>query len=135
MCPGCNQSCDVETQSRALFSNREAAYRKGGRGTGRAEGQRGGGVVVTRCDPAFQILPTAQRLLDELLSSQSTAINTVCGAPGRDAAAPPLFVQRGAAWLSVSTLWILFLLLVSHTGRGHTFPQRRDAVFHFKILK
>ncbi|GLD65199.1 zinc finger SWIM domain-containing protein 8, partial [Lates japonicus] len=28
-----------------------------------------------------QILPTAQRLLDELLSSQSTAINTVCGAP------------------------------------------------------
>lgn len=29
-----------------------------------------------------QILPTAQRLLDELLSSQSTAINTVCGAPG-----------------------------------------------------
>ncbi|KAK7901134.1 hypothetical protein WMY93_017903 [Mugilogobius chulae] len=27
-----------------------------------------------------QILPTAQRLLDELLSSQSTAINTVCGA-------------------------------------------------------
>lgn len=30
-----------------------------------------------------QILPTAQRLLDELLSSQSTAINTVCGAPGR----------------------------------------------------
>lgn len=30
----------------------------------------------------LQILPTAQRLLDELLSSQSTAINTVCGAPG-----------------------------------------------------
>ncbi|XP_078578412.1 zinc finger SWIM domain-containing protein 8-like isoform X2 [Branchiostoma floridae x Branchiostoma japonicum] len=28
-----------------------------------------------------QILPTAQRLLDELLSSQETAINTVCGAP------------------------------------------------------
>lgn len=28
-----------------------------------------------------QILPTAQRLLDELLSSQQTAINTVCGAP------------------------------------------------------
>ena len=33
------------------------------------------------CYP-FQILPTAQRLLDELLSSQQTAINTVCGAPG-----------------------------------------------------
>ena len=31
---------------------------------------------------SFQILPTAQRLLDELLSSQQTAINTVCGAPG-----------------------------------------------------
>jgi hypothetical protein len=30
----------------------------------------------------FQILPTAQRLLDELLSTQQTAINTVCGAPG-----------------------------------------------------
>jgi len=29
-----------------------------------------------------QILPTAQRLLDELLSSQQTTINTVCGAPG-----------------------------------------------------
>lgn len=29
-----------------------------------------------------QILPTAQRLLDELLSCQQTAINTVCGAPG-----------------------------------------------------
>lgn len=28
-----------------------------------------------------QILPTAQRLLDELLSSQPTTINTVCGAP------------------------------------------------------
>ncbi|CAH1795555.1 unnamed protein product [Owenia fusiformis] len=28
-----------------------------------------------------QILPTAQRLLDELLSSQQSAINTVCGAP------------------------------------------------------
>lgn len=33
----------------------------------------------------LQILPTAQRLLDELLSSQSTAINTVCGAPGKSA--------------------------------------------------
>lgn len=31
----------------------------------------------------FQILPTAQRLLDELLSSQETAINTVYGAPGQ----------------------------------------------------
>jgi hypothetical protein len=29
-----------------------------------------------------QILPTAQRLLDELLSSQKAAINTVRGAPG-----------------------------------------------------
>ena len=28
-----------------------------------------------------QILPTAQRLLDELLSSCPTVINTVCGAP------------------------------------------------------
>nr|XP_011443902.2 zinc finger SWIM domain-containing protein 8 [Crassostrea gigas] len=28
-----------------------------------------------------QILPTAQRLLDELLSSQENAMNTVCGAP------------------------------------------------------
>lgn len=36
-------------------------------------------VFIQMC---FQILPTAQRLLDELLSSQSTAINTVCGAPG-----------------------------------------------------
>lgn len=38
-----------------------------------------------------QILPTAQRLLDELLSSQSTAINTVCGAPGRQR---PLWANR-----------------------------------------
>lgn len=30
-----------------------------------------------------QILPTAQRLLDELLSSQSTEINTLSGAPGK----------------------------------------------------
>ncbi|PSN52082.1 hypothetical protein C0J52_03900, partial [Blattella germanica] len=36
-----------------------------------------------------QILPTAQRLLDELLSSQPSAINTVCGAPDPTAAAPP----------------------------------------------
>ncbi|XP_053949230.1 zinc finger SWIM domain-containing protein 8 homolog, partial [Anastrepha ludens] len=34
-----------------------------------------------------QILPTAQRLLDELLSSQPTAINTVCGAPDPTAGA------------------------------------------------
>lgn len=37
------------------------------------------GIFIVVC---LQILPTAQRLLDELLSSQSTAINTVCGAPG-----------------------------------------------------
>lgn len=34
-----------------------------------------------------QILPTAQRLLDELLSSQPTTINTVCGAPDPTAGA------------------------------------------------
>ena len=34
-----------------------------------------------------QILPTAQRLLDELLSNQLTAINTVCGAPDPTAGA------------------------------------------------
>ncbi|KAG8224311.1 hypothetical protein J437_LFUL007252 [Ladona fulva] len=34
-----------------------------------------------------QILPTAQRLLDELLSSQPSAINTVCGAPDPTAGA------------------------------------------------
>ncbi|XP_017107418.2 zinc finger SWIM domain-containing protein 8 homolog isoform X2 [Drosophila bipectinata] len=34
-----------------------------------------------------QILPTAQRLLDELLSAQPTAINTVCGAPDPTAGA------------------------------------------------
>ncbi|KAG4075704.1 hypothetical protein HA402_003529 [Bradysia odoriphaga] len=34
-----------------------------------------------------QILPTAQRLLDELLSCQPTAINTVCGAPDPTAGA------------------------------------------------
>lgn len=45
---------------------------------------------VLRCDDictgnhfsVLQILPTAQRLLDELLSSQENAMNTVCGAPG-----------------------------------------------------
>lgn len=40
-------------------------------------------VFIQFC--CVQILPTAQRLLDELLSSQSTAINTVCGAPGKAA--------------------------------------------------
>lgn len=34
-----------------------------------------------------QILPTAQRLLDELLGSQPSAINTVCGAPDPTAGA------------------------------------------------
>lgn len=34
-----------------------------------------------------QILPTAQRLLDELLSTQPTTINTVCGAPDPTAGA------------------------------------------------
>lgn len=34
-----------------------------------------------------QILPTAQRLLDELLSAQPTAINTLCGAPDPTAGA------------------------------------------------
>ncbi|KAL0280565.1 UNVERIFIED_CONTAM: hypothetical protein PYX00_001825 [Menopon gallinae] len=34
-----------------------------------------------------QILPTAQRLLDELLSSQSSTINSVCGAPDPTAGA------------------------------------------------
>lgn len=44
---------------------------------------------VLRCEfctgnhfSVLQILPTAQRLLDELLSSQENAMNTVCGAPG-----------------------------------------------------
>lgn len=40
------------------------------------------GVICAFVPFPAQILPTAQRLLDELLSSQSTAINTVCGAPG-----------------------------------------------------
>lgn len=34
-----------------------------------------------------QILPTAQRLLDELLGSQPSAINSVCGAPDPTAGA------------------------------------------------
>lgn len=45
--------------------------------------------ISLRCDfctgnhfSVLQILPTAQRLLDELLSSQENAMNTVCGAPG-----------------------------------------------------
>lgn len=46
-----------------------------------------------------QILPTAQRLLDELLSSQSTAINTVCGAPGKKK--QPSASQRSSAWLEL----------------------------------
>lgn len=60
-------------------------------------GQRAG--IQYLCDPSslvlipfffcLQILPTAQRLLDELLSSQSTAINTVCGAPGTAALTQP----------------------------------------------
>uniref|UniRef100_A0A3B4UT14 Zinc finger, SWIM-type containing 8 n=1 Tax=Seriola dumerili TaxID=41447 RepID=A0A3B4UT14_SERDU len=46
-----------------------------------------------------QILPTAQRLLDELLSSQSTAINTVCGAP-----AGPSASDQSTWYLDESTL-------------------------------
>ncbi|XP_054168196.1 zinc finger SWIM domain-containing protein 8-like [Oppia nitens] len=42
-----------------------------------------------------QILPTAQRLLDELLSNQLTAINTVCGAPDPTAGAS---VQEQTKW-------------------------------------
>lgn len=34
-----------------------------------------------------QILPTAQRLLDELLSTQPSAINSLCGAPDPTAGA------------------------------------------------
>ena len=40
------------------------------------------GLNLFICLSILQILPTAQRLLDELLFSQQTAINTVCGAPG-----------------------------------------------------
>uniref|UniRef100_A0A3P9HXX8 Zinc finger, SWIM-type containing 8 n=1 Tax=Oryzias latipes TaxID=8090 RepID=A0A3P9HXX8_ORYLA len=49
-----------------------------------------------------QILPTAQRLLDELLSSQSTAINTVCGAP--DPTAGPSALDQSTWYLDESTL-------------------------------
>ncbi|KAM3606191.1 uncharacterized protein V6R79_012188 [Siganus canaliculatus] len=49
-----------------------------------------------------QILPTAQRLLDELLSSQSTAINTVCGAP--DPTAGPSASEQSTWYLDESTL-------------------------------
>uniref|UniRef100_A0A8C8FB70 SWIM-type domain-containing protein n=1 Tax=Oncorhynchus tshawytscha TaxID=74940 RepID=A0A8C8FB70_ONCTS len=49
-----------------------------------------------------QILPTAQRLLDELLSSQSTAINTVCGAP--DPTAGPSASDQSTWYLDESTL-------------------------------
>ena len=42
-----------------------------------------------------QILPTAQRLLDELLSSQQTAINTVRGAPDPTAGAS---IQEQTSW-------------------------------------
>ncbi|XP_068183069.1 zinc finger SWIM domain-containing protein 8 isoform X2 [Antennarius striatus] len=49
-----------------------------------------------------QILPTAQRLLDELLSSQSTAINTVCGAP--DPTAGPSATDQSTWYLDESTL-------------------------------
>ncbi|XP_053291700.1 zinc finger SWIM domain-containing protein 8 isoform X1 [Pleuronectes platessa] len=49
-----------------------------------------------------QILPTAQRLLDELLSSQSTAINTVCGAP--DPTAGPSASDQSTWCLDESTL-------------------------------
>ncbi|XP_061644827.1 zinc finger SWIM domain-containing protein 8 isoform X2 [Phyllopteryx taeniolatus] len=49
-----------------------------------------------------QILPTAQRLLDELLSSQSTAINTMCGAP--DPTAGPSASDQSTWYLDESTL-------------------------------
>ncbi|XP_057703392.1 zinc finger SWIM domain-containing protein 8 isoform X2 [Corythoichthys intestinalis] len=49
-----------------------------------------------------QILPTAQRLLDELLSSQSTAINTLCGAP--DPTAGPSATDQSTWYLDESTL-------------------------------
>ncbi|KAG8135095.1 putative Zinc finger SWIM domain-containing protein [Naja naja] len=50
----------------------------------------------------MEILPTAQRLLDELLSSQSTAINTVCGAP--DPTAGPSASDQSTWYLDESTL-------------------------------
>ena len=45
--------------------------------------------VITLLIPKYssivlQILPTAQRLLDELLSSQESVINSVSGAPGME---------------------------------------------------
>ncbi|XP_006813582.2 zinc finger SWIM domain-containing protein 8-like, partial [Saccoglossus kowalevskii] len=49
-----------------------------------------------------QILPTAQRLLDELLSSQESAINTVCGAP--DPTAGPSATEQTRWCLDDSTL-------------------------------
>ncbi|XP_061693418.1 zinc finger SWIM domain-containing protein 8 isoform X5 [Syngnathoides biaculeatus] len=49
-----------------------------------------------------KILPTAQRLLDELLSSQSTAINTMCGAP--DPTAGPSASDQSTWYLDESTL-------------------------------
>ena len=51
-----------------------------------------------------QILPTAQRLLDELLSSQQAAINTVCGAPGNyfSRSMPSRLTQQSIlAWLAM----------------------------------
>ena len=47
--------------------------------------------VITLLIPKYssivlQILPTAQRLLDELLSSQESVINSVSGAPGMESA-------------------------------------------------
>ncbi|XP_064602732.1 zinc finger SWIM domain-containing protein 8-like isoform X2 [Liolophura sinensis] len=49
-----------------------------------------------------QILPTAQRLLDELLSSQQNAINTVCGAP--DPTAGPSASEQTSWCLDADTL-------------------------------
>ncbi|KAF2356741.1 Zinc finger SWIM-type [Trinorchestia longiramus] len=44
-----------------------------------------------------QILPTAQRLIDEILSSQPSDINTVCGAPDPTAGASA--AEKSAWWL------------------------------------
>ncbi|CAL1538876.1 unnamed protein product [Lymnaea stagnalis] len=49
-----------------------------------------------------QILPTAQQILDELLSSQETAMNTVCGAP--DPTAGPSASEQTSWSLDESTL-------------------------------
>lgn len=49
-----------------------------------------------------QILPTAQRLLDELLSSQPSAINSVCGAPDPTAGASA--VDQTSWYLDEKTL-------------------------------